>query len=916
MATLADLVVKISGDTAQLTAALGRAEKSTNTFSGKLGGIKKIALGAAAGLVGVQVATNALRAGISGSIGAAISFESTFAGIRKTMELTEKEFGRLAQANRDMAKEIPVTADEINRIGELAGQLGIRGVDNVVKFERTIADLANTTDLTADDAALSFAQIANVIQLPQDQIDRLGSAVVDLGNQFATTESRIVDFTTRIAGAGKIAGLSAADVAGIATAFTSVGVEAQMGGTAVQKVLIAMNQAVISGSEELGTFAKVLGVSTDEFGRMVEQAPAETFVQFVEALGRSGKDAIAILGDLGLEDQRLIRAFLGVAGAGDTMRRAVEVSNTAFSENTALQTEAEKRYETTAAQLAILRNNLVDAGIGMTSALLPAIRTVSQALSKIAQTVGDHQAIFQGLAFVVGTTLVAAFAAWAASAVVAAIAANAALLGIPAAIALIVAGIYLLVRHWEQVWGSLQAAPQAVLDWVKQHWQDVLLFLAGPAGALAVLIRNWDEVWGRLPAPAKQALDRVGDAVETVANGIIRAFEFAVNEAIKALNWLGSKAGGLVGKLTGGKVELDLGISPLSLGRVGQVMEAGWLGSSAEKARKTLFDVEHGIKKVADEAAGAVPDLEDYNSEIAAGGAGAASAADKMSDLQKGLLDLVAAANASGLSQDDFARFLDAAALAMDKYALTAEELRRVIDMSSLSLMEFADRIMRLDALDDLTQKTKTATDAVNELYSAFNNAFARPTREEAGLNLQLAQLRQERAERTARFGIGVNTKKFDEQIDAIQREIDVRQAQHDVDRALLDLANQTLMSDAQQKVAVDMITTAMGSASSQAQTLADTLFWTILALASWRDDMQRWVNAVTSNVPSIPSYGNGGIVPGAIGEPRLIRAHGGEEIVKAGARSGGLTNYGHMTVQVVGGSGEDVLRQLERRFR
>jgi len=335
MATLADLVVKISGDTAQLTAALGRAEKSTNTFSGKLGGIKKIALGAAAGLVGVQVATNALRAGISGSIGAAISFESTFAGIRKTMELTEKEFGRLAQANRDMAKEIPVTADEINRIGELAGQLGIRGVDNVVKFERTIADLANTTDLTADDAALSFAQIANVIQLPQDQIDRLGSAVVDLGNQFATTESRIVDFTTRIAGAGKIAGLSAADVAGIATAFTSVGVEAQMGGTAVQKVLIAMNQAVITGSKELGTFAKVLGVSADEFGRMVDEDAAETFVQFVEALGRSGKDAIGILGALGLEDQRLIRAFLGVAGAGDTMRRAVEVSNVAFGENTA-----------------------------------------------------------------------------------------------------------------------------------------------------------------------------------------------------------------------------------------------------------------------------------------------------------------------------------------------------------------------------------------------------------------------------------------------------------------------------------------------------------------------------------------------------------------------------------------------------
>ena len=349
-------------------------------------------------------------------------------------------------------------------------------------------------------------------------------------------------------------------------------------------------------------------------------------------------------------------------------------------------------------------------------------------------------------------------------------------------------------------------------------------------------------------------------------------------------------------------------------------MQAGWLGSSAEKARKTLFDVEHGIKKVAEVAADAQPELSDFSQEVGDGGGSAAAAVEKISDLERGLLDLVAAANASGLSQDDFKRFLDAAALAMDKYALSAEELRRVIDMSSLSLMEFADRIARLDALDDLTQRTKTATDAVNELYSAFNNAFARPTKEEAQLNLQLAKLRQERAERIAHFGFGpgvtVNTADFDEQIEAIQSELDVRRAQRDVDMALLDIANKTLMSDTQQKAAVDMITTAMGSASEKAQLLSDTLFWTSLALANWRDDMQRWVNAVTSNVPSIPSYGNGGIVPGAIGEPRLIRAHGGEEIVKAGARSGGLTNYGHMTVQVVGGSGEDVLRQLERRFR
>ena len=65
-------------------------------------------------------------------------------------------------------------------------------------------------------------EIANIAGLPIADIDRLGSVVVALGNNFATVESQIVDFTQRIAGAGQIAGLSVADVAGIGTAFASL----------------------------------------------------------------------------------------------------------------------------------------------------------------------------------------------------------------------------------------------------------------------------------------------------------------------------------------------------------------------------------------------------------------------------------------------------------------------------------------------------------------------------------------------------------------------------------------------------------------------------------------------------------------------------------------------------------------------
>lgn len=326
---------------------------------------------------------------------AAVDFESSFAGIRKTMDLTERQFGELSKANRTLAKTIPTSVNELNRIGELGGQLGVRGVDNIVKFERTIAQLAVTTDLTADSAALSFAQIVNVLQLPQGQIDRLGAAVVDLGNNFATTESRIVDFIQRIAGAGQIAGLSAGSVAGIGAAFASMGIESEAGGTAVQRVLIEMVKAVSQGGESLDRFADTAGVTSQQFAETFRNDAAAAFTAFVEGLGRQGEVAINTLEELGLMDARLTRAFLAAAGSGDLLTRAIERGNQAFTANTALVNEAEKRFATFRSQLTLAWNRLKDVAITLGNALLPALidvldasRPIVDVMAGIATAVG------------------------------------------------------------------------------------------------------------------------------------------------------------------------------------------------------------------------------------------------------------------------------------------------------------------------------------------------------------------------------------------------------------------------------------------------------------------------------------------------------------------------------------------------
>lgn len=322
------------------------------------------------------------------SIKAASDFESSFAGVRKTVNATEDEFAALSQEFRDMSREIPVNVNELNRIGEAAGQLGIK-TENISTFTRTMADLGVTTNLSAEQAATALARLANITGLPQDQIDRLGSTIVALGNNFATTEAEIVEFGTRLAGAGAVAGLTEADILAIGAAMSSVGVEAEAGGTAVQKVLLGIQQAVVLGGEDVAAFAEVAGMSAQDFSDAWRQDAGSAFTAFVEGLGNAGDDAITILSDLDLTDQRLIRSFLSLSGAGDLLANTMKEGSAAFAENTALGAEAAQRYDTFASKMTIFKNTVQDLAISIGQRLMPiASRLLEWAQDMVAENGG------------------------------------------------------------------------------------------------------------------------------------------------------------------------------------------------------------------------------------------------------------------------------------------------------------------------------------------------------------------------------------------------------------------------------------------------------------------------------------------------------------------------------------------------
>jgi len=309
----------------------------------------------------------------------AIDYEKAIAGVRKTTDPTTAQLQEFSLGFRKMSTEIPVAAKELANMGQMAGQLGIRN-DNLLTFVETMAKLQTATNIIGEEGAADLAKFMNIMGTSQDRVSNLGSTLVELGNHFATTERDILDMGKNLAGAGRQIGLSESAVLGIATALSSVGIEAEKGGSAFSKVMIKMALAVdsmdTSAGSKLSEFAGVAGMTAESFANMFKSHPEQAIAAFVEGLGTAsekGETAIGILQEMGIKEVRLRDTLLRAGGAYKLFNEAVNMGNKAFKENTALQHEFNIFNETTASKLERAKNKMTDLAIEAGGKLLPVI---------------------------------------------------------------------------------------------------------------------------------------------------------------------------------------------------------------------------------------------------------------------------------------------------------------------------------------------------------------------------------------------------------------------------------------------------------------------------------------------------------------------------------------------------------------
>ena len=478
-------------------------------------------------------------------------WESAFTGVMKTVdESANTTYADIEEGIKKLATSTASSKEEIAGVAEAAGQLGV-GADDILKFTETMVMLGDSTNLSAEEAATALARISNITGDSLNDVDRLGASIVALGNSFATNESSIVEMSNRLASAGSIAGMSTTEIFALATAMSSVGIEAEAGGTAMTQTLTGISKAVSESGEKLQLLAQISGTTAEDFASKWKSEPTAALQDFINGLSEmnaSGQDTYKVLDELGMSGIRQSNMLQSLSLASDQLASAIEVSNKAYQENSALTDEASKRYETFNAQLNQAKESLSNAGIEIGQVLMPYVQelvthiqelatwfanlspgmqetivkigalvaAVGPMLSIVGKVVSSIGTLSSGIGSVIKflptitgliSTIASVLAGTVVPAIVGMISAIIPFLPVIAGLAAAITGVILIIQNWG-----------TITEWFSEIWTSFTTFIDEKAAQISAI---FTEGFNYLSNLFTTSLEKIKATIKNAANNII-----------------------------------------------------------------------------------------------------------------------------------------------------------------------------------------------------------------------------------------------------------------------------------------------------------------------------------------------------------------------------------------------------------
>lgn len=372
-----ELTIRINATAERFNQAISDVQKRTRALQNHLSAIARtstIAFGAIAGIGTILVKNFA-------------DYQTALVGVGKTTDITGDALKSFGNEFRELSKRLPNSVEELLGIGQAAGQLGVRGRSNILAFTETVAKLGATTDLSADQAATELARLFEITGEGIETVGTLGSVLVELGNNFAATESEILSVASEVGKSAGVFNITSTQVLGIATALRSLGVEAQVGGSGIGRTFNAINDAIQGGGERIERLSEITGIAVDELQTQFGENSTAVFQRFVEGLGRISDEGGNVRKELrlfGLRGQQLLKVIPTLAKRSDLLGRALKSASDESMRGTALNKEFNAILDTVNVRFDILKNTARDAAIALGEELEPTVSALIEGATNIA----------------------------------------------------------------------------------------------------------------------------------------------------------------------------------------------------------------------------------------------------------------------------------------------------------------------------------------------------------------------------------------------------------------------------------------------------------------------------------------------------------------------------------------------------
>nr|DAU78163.1 MAG TPA: tail tape measure protein [Caudoviricetes sp.] len=317
-------------------------------------------------------------------------------GVKKYTGLTDEA---VQQLNDDFMKMDTRTArEQLNDLAGDAGRLGIQSKQQILDFVQA-ADQINVAlgeDL-GEDAVKNIGKLAQLF----GDADKMGlkqamlssaSVINELAQSSSASEGYLMDFTARLAGVGKQAGMTQAQVMAFGSVLDQNMVNVEKGATALQNVITALYA-------KPAAMAKVAGLNVKEFTQLLKTDGNAAVLQFVEALRKAGKmDALApMLTDMKLSGAGVTQTLSTLAANIDTLKQTQQQATQAFTQGTSVTNEFNTANNTAQAQLEKAQKKAHDMAVQLGQQLYPAYMHVVNAgnsfllfLTKVLPFIASH----------------------------------------------------------------------------------------------------------------------------------------------------------------------------------------------------------------------------------------------------------------------------------------------------------------------------------------------------------------------------------------------------------------------------------------------------------------------------------------------------------------------------------------------